>query len=485
MIVFATAPGKTAEDGDKRNSPFTTALLRNIERPGLEVRLMLGDVRREVRVATSGRQIPWENSALEGQFFFKPSVPVASPPTPVAAATPAPAAAATPAPAAQTADSKFPEAFRLALHRVLPDYSQANLEGTATGYAQMKANKAQAASREKNSTWRMSDRESAYAAEQATLEGCQVRYGAGCILVAVNDALADLPVDSSWVSRSMSRVNYDGLFDPAQVPVLNPKMRSGPDVVNYAARTGFKAVAIHPWGRIFASFDNPDQAAAEANALKKCNDDPDRAGKDGPCFLYAINNHVVLPLRITGPRQPAKTILEAVQLVGPARIEEVYRSAKHFKALAIEPDSGRFTYWDRDSSLQAAERNALGHCQVLANKPCILIATGDTLVADDPTRAPRRDLDEVHSSGVYKLDKLPFVPGASLDAVRKYDMVPKPKAMAIKLVPPRYVSATGATLHEAEQKALADCNAISGTPCMLYAVDDNIVLPQRKIAADP
>ena len=33
---------------------------------------MLGDVRREVRETTKGRQIPWENSALEGEFYFKP-----------------------------------------------------------------------------------------------------------------------------------------------------------------------------------------------------------------------------------------------------------------------------------------------------------------------------------------------------------------------------------------------------------------------------
>ena len=33
---------------------------------------MLGEVRREVRETTKGRQIPWENSALEGEFYFKP-----------------------------------------------------------------------------------------------------------------------------------------------------------------------------------------------------------------------------------------------------------------------------------------------------------------------------------------------------------------------------------------------------------------------------
>jgi len=122
---------------------------------------------------------------------------------------------------------------------------------------------------------------------------------------------------------------------------------------------------------------------------------------------------------------------------------------------------------------------------VIANKPCILIAKGDTLVTGDPTEAPRRDIDEVHSAGLFRVDKLPFRPGASIDVIRNYDLLPQPKAMAVKTVPPRYVSATGPTPHDAEQKALSDCNSISGSRCMLYAVNDMIVLPQRKTLADP
>src|SRR5205807_6785986 len=98
LIAFSTAPGKTASDGDTRNSPFTAALLHNIERPGIEVRRMLGDVRREVREATGGKQIPWENSALEGEFFFKPLAPLVE--------------KRTPAPAPQTAETQFQHALK-------------------------------------------------------------------------------------------------------------------------------------------------------------------------------------------------------------------------------------------------------------------------------------------------------------------------------------------------------------------------------------
>jgi len=469
LIAFSTAPGKTAADGDFRNSPFTAALLHNMERPGIEVRRMFGDVRREVREATGGRQIPWENSALEGEFFFKPLPPVAD----------------KPAPAPPSADSQLQQALRTALLKALPDLNREHVESTVKAYLEEKSNKAQAVYREKNVPWRMGGRESAYSAEQTTLEGCQIRYGSPCSLLAVNDTVAEPTSDGTWASRSMSRVNYDGLFDLIQLPALRPEWRWRNDVTSYLSKPAPKAAAIHPWGRIFTSFGAADQKTAEADALKTCNDDPDRAGKDGPCFLYAIGNHVVLGMRITGPRLPAKTISEAVRLVGPARADEAYRAAKPFKALAVQPETGDWSYWDGAPNADMAESMVLGHCQVIANKPCVLIARGDVLVTDNPVEAPRRDMDEVRMRGMYNINKMPFRPRVSSDIIRGYELLPQPKAMAVKTVPVSYFSATGATLHDAQQKALSDCNSIPGARCLLYAVNDTIVLPDRKTKADP
>jgi uncharacterized caspase-like protein len=72
FISFATQPGNVALDGDGRNSPFTGALLANIERPGVEISALMTDVRRQVYEATGEQQLPWTNSSLLGQFFFKP-----------------------------------------------------------------------------------------------------------------------------------------------------------------------------------------------------------------------------------------------------------------------------------------------------------------------------------------------------------------------------------------------------------------------------
>ncbi|HMF12804.1 MAG TPA: serine hydrolase domain-containing protein, partial [Gemmataceae bacterium] len=43
------------------------------------------------------------------------------------------------------------------------------------------------------------------------------------------------------------------------------------------------------------------QFEAEELALKQCNDDPDRKGRDGACFLYAVGDQVVLPQRSFKP----------------------------------------------------------------------------------------------------------------------------------------------------------------------------------------
>ena len=71
FIAFATQPNNVALDGDGRNSPFTTALLANIDRPGVEISTLMTDVRRQVFEQTDEQQIPWINSSLLGRFYFK------------------------------------------------------------------------------------------------------------------------------------------------------------------------------------------------------------------------------------------------------------------------------------------------------------------------------------------------------------------------------------------------------------------------------
>jgi hypothetical protein len=61
-----------AYDGHgSNNSPFTAALLKNIDRPNVDIRLMMADVRADVFEATQQKQLPWENNSLIGRFYFR------------------------------------------------------------------------------------------------------------------------------------------------------------------------------------------------------------------------------------------------------------------------------------------------------------------------------------------------------------------------------------------------------------------------------
>jgi hypothetical protein len=72
MIAYATEPDKVALDGDGRNSPFTTAVLKHIATPGLEIRSMMTRVRADVLSATRDKQLPWDHSSLIGEVVLVP-----------------------------------------------------------------------------------------------------------------------------------------------------------------------------------------------------------------------------------------------------------------------------------------------------------------------------------------------------------------------------------------------------------------------------
>jgi len=93
LISFSTQPGNVAFDGSGRNSPFTTALLKQLAASGEDLSSLLIDVRNDVMSSTQNQQVPWEHSALRAKFYF------AAAHQPVSAATPA----RTPGPA--TADA--------------------------------------------------------------------------------------------------------------------------------------------------------------------------------------------------------------------------------------------------------------------------------------------------------------------------------------------------------------------------------------------
>ena len=77
-IAYAAKAGSTAADGDEKNSPFTTALVKYLPRPGLDLRKAFGFVRDDVMKVTHNRQEPFVYGSLGGDDVAL--VPAAPPP---------------------------------------------------------------------------------------------------------------------------------------------------------------------------------------------------------------------------------------------------------------------------------------------------------------------------------------------------------------------------------------------------------------------
>ncbi len=70
LIAYATRENDVADDGQGQHSPFTTAFLKHLQEPGLEVRFLFGKVRDSVQAATGHAQTPATYGDLGGAYFY-------------------------------------------------------------------------------------------------------------------------------------------------------------------------------------------------------------------------------------------------------------------------------------------------------------------------------------------------------------------------------------------------------------------------------
>lgn len=75
LVAYAAKHGTVASDGRGRNSPFTTALLRNIEKSGLEITFLFRNIRDDVMAATNQEQQPyWYGSLSKDAIYLNPPI---------------------------------------------------------------------------------------------------------------------------------------------------------------------------------------------------------------------------------------------------------------------------------------------------------------------------------------------------------------------------------------------------------------------------
>lgn len=99
LIAYAARDGTTASDGDGRNSPFTTALLRHIETPGLEISFLFRRVRDDVMTSTKREQQPFVYGSLSKEEIYLKGPTVSIQNAPAASLTASPVVPAPTVPA--------------------------------------------------------------------------------------------------------------------------------------------------------------------------------------------------------------------------------------------------------------------------------------------------------------------------------------------------------------------------------------------------
>jgi hypothetical protein len=332
--------------------------------------------------------------------------------------------------------------------------------------------------------WRAAGR-SPQEATTRTLEGCQVQYGEPCTLVATGDKVETKP------PQDMPRAKYSGRFEPDRVPSLRESITQRADVNGYRSVSGAKAAAYHPLGWLYIVTGAPAQFEAEEQVLTRCNEDPrvkaeHREGipderQPGPCFLYAEGDRVVLPKRLTKPRPKPRTVAEGFEYIGMSQSTATsYAKGGDHKAVAIAPERGGTYGIFRVTSTAVAEQRALEGCLLEFRVRCVILASDDVLQSPDLWAAERREVPRLDYKGAYAPEQVPLYSGTE-DILTSYALLSAPKAMVIRPRGSRVRIATGASAAEAQSKALASCNSdLDFTPCFVYAVDERVVIDQRR-----
>jgi uncharacterized caspase-like protein len=83
LVVYAAEAGHVAEDGSRGHSPFTAALARRMQEPGLEISRLFNVVTADVLDATDGHQRPYQygSNPTRDELFLKPPTPIVATPT--------------------------------------------------------------------------------------------------------------------------------------------------------------------------------------------------------------------------------------------------------------------------------------------------------------------------------------------------------------------------------------------------------------------
>ena len=120
--------------------------------------------------------------------------------------------------------SDLSKALNLIMSTATPDLYFHKREIMVEEYEKAAVNKALAVNVKSAEYWQTTDQDSKAVVSDRTLEGCQLRFGSPCKLLAVNDELAQLAGPAA--EQDMSRLKYSGGFDLIQLPIVKDEVES-------------------------------------------------------------------------------------------------------------------------------------------------------------------------------------------------------------------------------------------------------------------
>jgi hypothetical protein len=179
------------------------------------------------------------------------------------------------------------------------------------------------------------------------------------------------------------------------------------------------------------------------------------------------------------------------EIIPPLSLDERERSVRDYvqsnkhkaQAVSLQPPA-TWRASDRTSAF-FAEEGALENCQVSFGQPCLLVAVNDDVLPNPPNGSwPRHDMPRVRYSGNFDPNQIPG--GVDLrqrSDIISYAVATSPKALAYHPTSRMYVVIGAETQRAAEEKVLNLCNSDPTRPpfgfCFLYAIGNQVVLPQR------
>jgi hypothetical protein len=199
---------------------------------------------------------------------------------------------------AEHQSSDLSKALNLIMSTATPDLYFRTREIMVEDYEKALVNKALAVNVKRAEYWQTADQDSKSVTPDRALEGCQLRFGSPCKLLAVNDELVQV---GQIAEQDMPRLSYSGGFDLNQLPIVKDDVRKRSDIQSYLSAQRSKAIAISPSGQMFVVSGLPNDKDAADMALARCDAVPGRKKSDGPCYLYSLNNDVVIARRKTFP----------------------------------------------------------------------------------------------------------------------------------------------------------------------------------------